>query len=213
MSALDFGVYPILDVGPHLDAPRAPEAAAALLAGGARVLQLRAKALPGGELLALARVIRALTAGRGATFIVNDRPDVAVLAGADGVHLGQDDLPASAVRPWLPPGMILGVSCHDLGQARAAAEAGVANYIGYGPVFATGSKQNPDPVVGLEGLRAVREAHPALPVVAIGGLGREVLPALAGLGGAGAAMIAALLGAEDVEAATRAAVAAFEGAR
>src|SRR5438067_13263610 len=102
---------------------------------------------------ALCDELRPLCRARAALFIVNDRLDVALAGGADGVHLGQDDLPLAAARRLAPPGFMIGVSTHDLAQARAAAAAG-ADYLGFGPVFATRSKGNPDPIVGLDGLAA-----------------------------------------------------------
>jgi thiamine-phosphate pyrophosphorylase len=180
------GIYAIVDVGPSRSVEDARQLARALVAAGVAMLQLRAKTLSARELLHLARDLR----GVAPWFVVNDRPDIALLAGADGVHLGQDDLPPEAVRRWLPAQMKIGVSCHD--PAQAAAAAAVADYIGYGPVFATSSKANPDPVVGLEGLAAVKRAHPRLPVVAIGGIDLDRLALVKRTGADAAAMISAL---------------------
>ena len=109
------------------------------LAGGSRMIQLRDKDWPSGRLLPLAEKLRAACAAAGATFIVNDRVDLALAVGADGVHLGQDDLPARAARPLLRPGMILGISTHSVEQARAA-QADGADYVAVGSMFATTSK-------------------------------------------------------------------------
>jgi thiamine-phosphate pyrophosphorylase len=180
------GIYAIVDVTADRPPERASRLARELVAGGVRTLQLRAKSLPARRFLELARELRALDA----FLVINDRPDIAVLAGADAVHLGQDDLPPAAVRSWIPKEMKLGVSCHDPAQASAA--AALADYIGYGPVFPTASKANPDPIVGVEGLAAIKIAHPALPVVAIGGIDLARLPSVKRAGADAAAMISAL---------------------
>lgn len=207
---MSLGLYPILDVGPRTPPEAAPALAAAYLKGGARLLQLRAKSLAAGPFLELARALVPLVHRAGGRLIVNDRPDLAWLAGADGVHLGQDDLPATVVRPWLPAKMILGVSCHNPADLLTVANAGVADYCGYGPVFPTASKANPDPVVGLVGLAEAVKQFPGLPLVAIGGLTRQNLAEVAATGVSGAALIADLLAGPDPETACREAVAAFK---
>src|SRR5579875_570220 len=160
------GLYAIVD---PLDTGRDPVALArALLAGGAELLQVRLKGASAARLLAVATEVVALGHAAGALVLVNDRPDVARAAGADGVHLGQDDLPVAAARRVLGPGALVGVSTHDVGQARAAAAAG-ADYLGVGPVFATTSKTAALPPRGLDLVRAVRAAV-ACPLVAIGGI-------------------------------------------
>lgn len=207
---MSLGLYPILDVGPRTPPEAAPALAAAYLKGGARLLQLRAKSLPAGPFLELARALVPLVHRAGGRLIVNDRPDLAWLAGADGVHLGQDDLPATVVRPWLPAKMILGLSCHNPADLLTVANAGVADYCGYGPIFPTASKANPDPVVGLVGLAEAVKQFPGLPLVAIGGLTRQNLAEVAATGVSGAALIADLLAGPDPETACREAVAAFK---
>jgi thiamine-phosphate pyrophosphorylase len=158
------GFYAVLD--------RDDPALARALVGEARVLQVRIKPAAGpadaGELLRVARMARRICDDAGAALIVNDRVDVALAAGADGVHLGQTDLPIAEARR-IAPDLWIGVSTHDLAQVRAACEAG-ADYLGFGPVFATTTKRNPDPVQGLEGLRAAVAAAGEHPVVAIGGI-------------------------------------------
>lgn len=201
------GVYGIVDVRRETPEAEAEALAEALLCGGIEILQLRAKVLPTRRLLELARRMRVLTREAGATFVLNDRPDVAVLAEADAVHLGQEDLPLEAVRNWLPASIRIGISCHTPEDVRAA-EA--ADYVGYGPVFATTTKVNPDPVVGLVGLEEVVRAHPALPVVAIGGIDLSRLPAVRRTGAAAAAMISALSRGRNAEAAARQAVTRWE---
>ena len=151
----------------------------------------------------------------GVPFCVNDRLDVALAVGADVVHLGQDDLPladAQRVRAAAGrPDMLIGFSTHNPAQAAAAAAAG-ADYIGFGPVFGTRSKANPDPTVGLDALAEVCRAV-AVPVVAIGGITLDAVPAVARAGASAAALIAAIDGAPDPHAAGRAVAAAFARAR
>ncbi|HEY4057908.1 MAG TPA: thiamine phosphate synthase [Kofleriaceae bacterium] len=159
------GFYAVLD--------REDEALARmLLSSGARVLQVRLK--PAGrrvgadEVLRVAKMARRVCDEMNAALVVNDRLDVALLAGADGVHLGQTDLSLAEARP-IAKSLWIGVSTHDVAQVRAAV-AGGADYLGYGPVFATTTKENPDPTQGLDALRAAVVAAGATPVVAIGGV-------------------------------------------
>ena len=192
-------LYAIVD---PLDTGRDPAAlAAALLAGGARLVQLRWKGASARELLAAARAIRPLARAASALFLVNDRPDVARAAEADGVHLGQDDLPVPAARRVLGPGRLIGVSTHDLDQARAA-EAADADYIGVGPVYATATKPGALPPRGLALVSAVRAAV-RCPLVAIGGITPETAAAVRAAGADAVAMIGALVRAGDPAAAVR----------
>ncbi len=188
-------------------------AAAAALAGGAPCVQLRAKALSARDLLEEARGIRAAARAAGALLVVNDRLDVALAADADGVHLGQDDLPAARARRLLPSGRLLGVSTHSLVQARRAVADG-ADYIGVGPVFATATKETGHAPLGLAGLAAIAAAVP-VPVVAIGGIGPVEAPQVIRAGAMAAAVISALMAAPDIAGATRALLArlAVEGIR
>lgn len=174
-----------------------------LLRGGAAVLQLRWKDGGDREQLALGRALAQKCRAADVPFVMNDRADLARLAEATGLHLGQDDLPvADARRVFSGP---VGLSTHDLDQVRAARGA---DLIGFGPVFATASKENPDPVVGLEGLRAAC-AESSCPVVAIGGLTAERAPLAVEAGATLVAAISALCGADDPEAAARAFAEAF----
>ncbi len=177
------------------------EVAKALIRGGIDVLQYRAKQVPAREQLATAIRLRALTQAKGLPFIVNDRIDLAVACGADGVHLGQDDLPVSAARLMVGQDLIVGISTHSLDQALRA-EAEGADYIGFGPVYPTATKQDAQ-AVGLEPLAEVL-AQVRIPVVAIGGIQLDRLEALARTGTRCVAVVSALTGAEDVAAATRA---------
>ncbi len=204
-------LYPIVDPGlPAASAPpasgRAPEAlAAAMLAGGARILQLRMKEGPegwgAGAVLAAARALRRLTRDAGALFIVNDRVDVALLVDADGVHVGQADLPYQEVRRLVGARWLVGVSTHTVEEAQAA-EAGGADYIGFGPMFPTATKRDARPTRTLDLLRQVR-ATVGLPIVAIGGITAERIAAVQEAGADSVAVISAIVEARDPEAATR----------
>jgi thiamine-phosphate pyrophosphorylase len=187
--------------------PPAGRLANQLLDGGARVLQLRMKGATASAMLAVVDELRPLCRRRVATLIINDRLDVALAGGADGVHLGQDDLPLEAARRLAPAPFVIGISTHDLEQARAAV-AGGADYIGFGPCFITTTKENPDPVVGLEQLAEVCRLK--VPVVAIGGITVERAAAVAAAGAAAAAVIQAVNRAADVVAAARAIAQAFQ---
>src|SRR2546430_14477314 len=162
-------VPPLYAIVDPLDTGRDPAAlAAALLRGGARILQLRWPGASARELRAGARAIRPLARAAGALFLVNDRPDVARAAEADGVHLGQDDLPVAAARRVLGAGGRIGVSTHDLEQARAAEAAG-ADYIAVGPIYATTTKPDPRAPPRPALVPPGRAAGPC-PLGAIGGL-------------------------------------------
>ncbi len=176
--------------------------AEAMLAGGAPLLQLRAKDQPTAHFVDIARAVKAAADRRGARLIINDRADIAALVDAAGVHLGQDDLPPAAARALLGPDKIIGLSTHSLAQAEAAARAGIADYIGFGPIFPTTSKARPDPVQGLDGLRAVRR-RVALPMVAIGGISARSMPAVLAAGADAVAMIGELVQASDIAATVR----------
>lgn len=179
------------------------EVAAAALEGGADAIQLRGKELGGRELHGLAlRMGDAI--GRspaGGLFFVNDRIDVAMAAKADGVHLGQEDVPARAARSLMSAGMILGISATTVEEALAAREDG-ADYLGVGPVFATPSKDDAAPPIGLEGLKRIREAV-ELPIVAIGGIDADNARRVFDAGADGIAVISAVTGAEDMTVAVR----------
>lgn len=174
----------------------------AALRGGARLIQLRDKRSDLRRLLAAARTLRAACREAGGLLVVNDRLDVALAAEADGVHLGQEDLPAALARPLLGAGRLLGVSTNRPEEAIAAEQAG-ADYLGAGPAYPTGTKERPRPVLGPEGLRAIRAAT-RLPILAVGGITLERVPEVLAAGADGVAVISAIVGAPDVAAATRA---------
>ena len=171
----------------------------AVLAGGGRVVQLREKTMPMAELFPLARTLRERCRRAGALFIVNDRADLALALEADGLHVGQEDLPAAAARRILRPGMILGVSTHDEPQARRAREDG-ADYIAVGSIFPTGTKAG----FQLVGLDLLRELRPRLgvPVVAIGGITEANAAQVMEAGADAAAGISAVCGTPDPREAT-----------
>ncbi len=206
---------PALPRGPYLLCddtvrPELPleEKAARLLAGGARILQLRMKRTPMREALAAARGVVAACRRANALCLVNDRVDLALLAGADGVHVGDEDLPPEAARELLGPGRLVGVTVRDGAGARAARDAG-ADYVGLGPLFGTTTKQVPAPVLGLERFAAgVRESP--LPVVGIGGVKLENIAELAATGAHGGAVASDALLAEDIAEQVRRLAAAFD---
>jgi thiamine-phosphate pyrophosphorylase len=182
--------------------------AARLVAGGARVLQLRMKRTPPRAALAAAREVAALCRRAGALCLLNDRVDLALLAGADGVHVGDEDLPPEAARELLGPGRLVGVTVRGVVGARAAREAG-ADYVGVGPLFGTTTKQVAAPVLGLEAFAAVVKGSP-LPVVGIGGVGLANIARVAATGAHGAAVVSDALLAGDIAERVRQLVAAFE---
>ena len=209
IRALPSRLYAIADPGPS--GADVVELAARILAGGARILQLRWKDASTAELVAAARACRALTRRHGALFFVNDRADVALASEADGVHLGQTDLPIRAARRLVGAERWIGVSTHDPGQARAA-EAGGADYIGFGAIFETRTKAGATAPQGLARLREVRTAV-ALPIVAIGGIDVERAREVIAAGADAVAMISALAAATDVTGYVRDLVGALDGAK
>ncbi len=172
-----------------------------VLEAGARLMQLRLKDLPGRELLAAARAIAALCRERGAMLIVDDRADVAMLAGAAGVHLGQEDLPLEAARRLVGPDLIIGISTHSVEQA-VAAQRGGADYIGFGPLYPGGLRNNAAGK-GLAMLREVRTAV-SIPIVAIGGITEATVPEALAAGADACAIITDVVRAPNIAAKVRA---------
>ncbi|HEV2862803.1 MAG TPA: thiamine phosphate synthase [Pyrinomonadaceae bacterium] len=194
-------LYPITDR--RLSGLSHAEQVARLCEGGARLVQLREKHLPPREFYREAEEALRVAQGWGARVVINDRADVALALGADGVHLGQDDLPPAAARELLGDAAIIGFSTHGLEQAVEASRMPV-DYVAVGPVFQTSSKENPDPVVGLEGVRRVREGMTeTLSLVAIGGITADRARPLLEAGADSLAVIGALLTAEDPAGITR----------
>ena len=176
------------------------EIAQALIAGGARLIQIRDKNAGAGEFLNRVQRLLAI-APPDARIIVNDRADIARTAGAAGVHLGQTDLPPSAARAVLGPDRVVGLSTHNLDQALEADRLPV-DYIAVGPIFPTTSKQNPDPVIGLEGLSKISKAIHK-PIVAVGGITLERARDVLSAGAHSIAVIRDLLSSSDVMQRTR----------
>lgn len=181
-------------VPPDAASPPLEGALRAALEAGAEMVQVRAKVRPDREVLAAARRIRELTARAGALFVVNDRPDLAVLARADGVHLGQEDLPVAEARTIVGPERLVGVSTHGPEQARVAERAG-ADYVGAGPVFPTSTK-DAGPPIGPDGLGEILRSV-SVPAFAIGGIGPDSVAAAAAAGARRVAVSAGILKAED----------------
>jgi thiamine-phosphate pyrophosphorylase len=179
----------------------ARDTAKKLMDSGVKLLQYRAKNATARELWAESRTIAEAARRAKCTFIVNDRPDVAYLAGADGVHVGQDDLDPEQARAVIGPDRWVGVSTHTLEQFRKAA-ASSADYIAVWPIFQTSSKANPDPVVGTELLRRVR-ALTGKPIVAIGGITLERAADVLAAGADSVAVISDILKAKDPAATAR----------
>ena len=173
------------------------EMARAAAAGGATSLQLRLKRTPTRELLELARV---LVAQSPIPLLVNDRPDIALAAGAAGAHLGPEDLPVSLARRFLPPGFVLGAS---VGSEEEAAQANDADYWGIGPWRVTGTKPDAGSALGAAGFHRLVVLARGRPCLAIGSVVPEDAKAVRGAGGAGVAVASGILRASDVEAATR----------
>jgi thiamine-phosphate pyrophosphorylase len=171
-----------------------------LLEGGAGIVQLRAKIMAPGDFLALARKARALTRARGCKLIVNDRVDIALACDADGVHLGQDDLPLGVARKLMAQKLI-GISTHSVEQATDAERDG-ADYIGFGPMFGTTTKATGYSVRGVDMLRQIRQAE-KIPIVAIGGIKEENVAQVWQAGADSAAIISDILEADDITAKVR----------
>ena len=189
-----FPLYPIIDLA-VLQRPLEP-VLAGLAGAGVQWVQLRGKQLSSGDLFRECRRLVALARPLGLRVIVNDRADLALVSGADGVHLGQEDLPAAAARRILGENAIIGFSTHGLQQALQARDMPV-DYVAIGPVFPTRTKENPDPVVERQELQAIRECV-AKPLVAIGGITLENAPALFRSGVDSVAVIRDLLPAADI---------------
>ena len=212
MSVVDVSLYLVTDRS--LSKGRATaEVVREAVAGGVTCVQLREKACGTREFLAEVRAVKAVLQGTGVPLIINDRVDVALAVGAAGVHLGQQDMPISDARRLGPPGWIIGISAESVEDA-VRAEGEGADYVGVSPVFATPTKTDHAPPLGLDGLRRIRAAV-KIPLVAIGGIhagnAREVMAA----GADGLAVVSAIVAADDPRAAAeilRREIAAAKGA-
>ncbi len=205
-NKLPRGLYALLDdsVRPGLDLALA---ARAVIAGGAGVLQLRLKRVEDRAALAICRDVVALAKPSQTVVIVNDRVDLALLSGASGVHLGEDDLPVAEARRLLGPAAFIGATTRTLAMIREAAAQG-ADHVGLGPIFSTSTKSVPHPLLGLAGLKAIAAQSP-LPIVAIAGIRLSNIQAVALAGAHCAAVAGGLLEASELTERARALQAAF----
>lgn len=194
----DFGLYLVM-TDPVVGYERC---CAAAVKAGVRIVQLRMKDRPRDEIVAVGRALRRITAGTQTLFIVNDDPSIAAEVAADGVHVGQGDMPVAEVRRRYPSLRIVGLSTHNPEQARRAIDAR-PDYIGVGPVFATPTKKIPDPTLGVETAGRMIASVP-FPAVAIGGLNLDTLPSVLAAGARNFAVVRAVCGASDPYAAIRA---------
>ena len=194
------GLYVILDPSVRPDRPLM-EVLVAAAAGGARIFQYRNKTAAMKDALAEAGPLRSRARDLDVLFLVNDRCDLALAVDADGVHLGQSDLPVAKARQVLGKNTCIGLSTHNAEQVKEA-ERLCPDYIGFGPIFRPGSKPDHDPVVGLEGLKSIR-ALTSLPVFAIGGIQTQHVRPLLEAGANGIAVISAVCGAPDIAAAAK----------
>lgn len=169
--------------------------------GGAQLFQYRDKTSSLAAAYRQAVLLCQAARDAGAWFLINDRCDLALAVDADGVHLGQEDLPVQTARAIMGAGKLIGISTHTDAQVSAAATAG-ADYLGFGPIFPPGSKRDHDPVVGIDGLRRIRRLT-SLPVFAIGGITLDHVRPIVEAGANGVAVISAIARAADVTAATR----------
>jgi thiamine-phosphate diphosphorylase len=187
------------------------EIARAAIDGGATAIQLRDKHLSAREQYTIGLRLRDLTRTMGVALICNDRIDLALAIDADGVHLGQDDLSLDTARAILPPDRFVGISAGNADEF-AAGDGARADYLGVGPFAATASKADAGAAIGAAGVRVVRGLTNR-PIVAIGGITRDLIPAAIAAGANGVAVISAIVGAEDPRAAARALREAVEAAR
>jgi thiamine-phosphate pyrophosphorylase len=202
------GLYIILDPSVSPARPLV-EVLTAAAEAGASLFQYRNKTASMKEAYVEALALRHAAAKAGVLFIVNDRCDLAVAVDADGVHLGQGDLPLDLARKVMGPDKLIGISTHNPDQVREAT-AGKPDYLGFGPIFKPGSKQDHDPMVGLEGLRAMR-ALTSLPVFAIGGIQIDQAGEVMRAGANGVAVISAILKAPDISHSVNAFLAKMSG--
>lgn len=202
------GLYAIVD-STYIDTALMGETARKMAEGGARVIQLRAKGLGAGETLTAARSIRAVTEKAGALFIVNDRVDVALLAGADGVHLGQEDLPINEARALMGAAAVIGISTHNVKEAAEAFGKG-ADYVSFGPVFPTRTKGDADSPKGIGELKRFKKKISGT-VVAIGGITEENCGEVAASGADSVAIISDILRSGDIRAKVSSIIEKIEG--
>lgn len=201
-SALARALHLVVVTDERISHPRAvDDVVAAALEGGCRCIQLRAKGASARTLLDKANALRTLTRRYDALLIVNDRFDIALAAGADGVHVGPDDVPVDVIRKCVPEPFVIGASCDDVDEALRLEAAG-ADYLGCGTVYATQTKTDAGAAIGVAKIRELASAV-SIPVVAIGGVTSNRAHELSGTGARGIAVVGAVMGASDPEGATR----------
>ena len=196
---MSYGLYVITDEGVSHGLGHV-EIARKVAEGGADVIQLRDKARTSKDMLSIALQIRAITRSSGIRFIMNDRLDLARAAGADGVHLGQEDLPIPFARRVAPKGFIIGTSVRTVEEAMIAESEG-ADYIALSPIFDTPTKSDAGPGKGLEALKVIKSAV-SIPVIAIGGICKDNVRQVMDAGADGVAVISAIVGQKDIVKAT-----------
>lgn len=197
MTAADLSrcrLYGILDLG-YVDSLEAKEVVEQMIDGGVDLIQVRAKACPSPEIVKIATTLRDITRRRGVPLVINDHPEIARSVQAEGVHLGQDDLPIAEAREIAGPDCVIGKSTHSVDQAIRAFHEG-ADYIGFGPVFATPTKPDYAPV-GLEEIRKVHDAV-RIPIFCIGGMTLDNLPEVIAAGARRVVIVSGLLLANDI---------------
>lgn len=210
MSGIDLSLYLVLD--PALCGTRGMAATARAAAeGGVTAVQLRHKTASTADMVAAGRALQEALAGTGVPLIVNDDVDAAIALPADGLHVGQDDLPPAEARARIGRAMVLGLSVETV-EAAKAVDPAVVDYVGVGPVFATGTKPDHKPPSGFDGLARLVAASP-VPSVAIGGLKADHAAHVAAAGAAGMAVVSAICGSADPRVAARAIATAFRRAR
>ena len=199
MNSIDYTLYVCTDRG-LMSSPTIEESVEKAIKGGAGVIQLREKDASGRSFLRIAESVHAITRRYGIPLIINDRVDIALAVGAEGVHLGQDDIPARDARRIIGPDMILGVSASSLEEARQAERDG-ADYLGVGAMNPTATKTDADNVT-VDVLKEIRAAV-SIPIVIIGGINKTTIPLYKGLGIDGIAVVSAVVSAPDPEKAAR----------
>lgn len=205
----DCHLYGIVDLG-YVSPEKVPEMTHALVEGGVEVLQLRAKKLVAGEVERLAELMLPITRAAGVPLVINDHPAVAASVRSEGIHVGQDDLSVAEARALVGPDCFVGKSTHSVPQARAAMEEG-ADYIGFGPLYATGTKPDYIPI-GLENIKEVY-SFATKPAFCIGGVNWERLPEILAAGARRVVVVSAFLCAPDVRVAVRQVKEALEAQR
>lgn len=194
-------LYGIIDLG-YVEPSELTRVTSEMLTGGIDVIQLRAKNRTEKEAENWSRELLPLCRDAGVPFIVNDHPKVAAIVGADGVHVGQDDLSMISVREVVGPSLLVGRSTHSLAQALEAASDPLTDYIGFGPLFSTPTKPDYQPIGTVE-IAEVHRNHPDLPIFCIGGIKKENLPDVIAAGAKRAVIVSGILQARDIAAYVR----------